>query len=314
MMVAADERGHHSCGSGMLDAVVCALAAGAPARDPEILAETGGSALVDGGGCLGGHAGAFCMRLAIKKAAESGVGCVSCRNSGSFGFAGFYSLMAAEAGCVGLCAGNAPPSVVPTRAAKPALGDNPFSCAALGDTSCASPFLFVGGAAAASRGEVQRRAREGLNLPRGWGLDASGAETRDPLEVLERGGLMPLGGDEERGGYKGYCLGVMAEVLCSCLSGGKAGPEMRLWRDQPPEEQADLSHFFLALDAKTLNPDFPSSLGRLAAKMRALPHAGPRVAVPRGTKKAKTAALHPGEVAYEPGTWRFAGSWARSSG
>lgn len=45
--------------------------------------------------------------------------------------------------------------------------------------------------------------RKGISIPNGWGADSNGKETNDPAKVLEGGGLLPLGGAEESGGYKG---------------------------------------------------------------------------------------------------------------
>ena len=43
-------------------------------------------------------------------------------------------------------------------------------------------------------------------MPKGWGADANGEETDDPEKVLNGGGLLPLGGAEESGGYKGQSI------------------------------------------------------------------------------------------------------------
>lgn len=45
--------------------------------------------------------------------------------------------------------------------------------------------------------------------------------------MLEGGGLLPLGGSEEQGGYKGYGLMFMVEILCGILSGSLFGPNIR---------------------------------------------------------------------------------------
>ena len=45
--------------------------------------------------------------------------------------------------------------------------------------------------------------RKDEKIPNGWGADKDGIETNVPGEVLRGGGLLPLGGSEETGGYKG---------------------------------------------------------------------------------------------------------------
>ena len=41
-----------------------------------------------------------------------------------------------------------------------------------------------------------------IPIPKGWGTNAKGQETTSPSEVVQEGGLMPLGGTEECAGYK----------------------------------------------------------------------------------------------------------------
>ena len=48
--------------------------------------------------------------------------------------------------------------------------------------------------------------RKGEEIPNGWGADKEGNETNNPSEVLSGGGLLPLGGSEISGGYKGLSI------------------------------------------------------------------------------------------------------------
>uniref|UniRef100_A0A915KTG8 Malate dehydrogenase n=1 Tax=Romanomermis culicivorax TaxID=13658 RepID=A0A915KTG8_ROMCU len=49
------------------------------------------------------------------------------------------------------------------------------------------------------------------------------------LEVIPNGGLLPLGGTEETGGYKGYGLGMLVEIFCGIMGGAHWGPHVRKW-------------------------------------------------------------------------------------
>ena len=51
--------------------------------------------------------------------------------------------------------------------------------------------------------------------------------------MLKEGGLLFLGGSEESGGYKGYGLSMMVEVLGGILGGGSFGNNIRRWQDDP---------------------------------------------------------------------------------
>ena len=72
-------------------------------------------------------------------------------------------------------------------------------------------------------GKVEVNRRKGTDIPTGWAVDRNGASTNDAEECFVYGGLLPLGGLEENGGYKGFGLGLMVEILCGGLSGSKVG-------------------------------------------------------------------------------------------
>ncbi|NIV28644.1 MAG: Ldh family oxidoreductase, partial [Anaerolineae bacterium] len=67
------------------------------------------------------------MRMAMDKARRYGLGAVSVRNGTHYGIAGYYPLMAAQEGMIGLSVTNARPSQVPTFGAEPMLGTNPIA-------------------------------------------------------------------------------------------------------------------------------------------------------------------------------------------
>ena len=74
--------------------------------------------------------------------------------------------------------------------------------------------------------------RKGEPIPKGWAVDKEGQISDDPVEVLDHdGGLLYLGGAEETGGYKGYGLAMMVEVLGGILGGGPFGKNIRRWKN-----------------------------------------------------------------------------------
>jgi hypothetical protein len=80
-----------------------------PSREaarPSIIKETPVSALVDGDDGLGHVPARFGMQVAIDKAKRSGMAIVAVRNSAHFGATGYYTLMAANEGLIGMaCTG-----------------------------------------------------------------------------------------------------------------------------------------------------------------------------------------------------------------
>ena len=104
---------------------------------------------------------------------------------------------------------------------------------------------------------------EGRPIPEGWGVDAQGRPTTDPAAVHAG---VPLGG------YKGYALAVLVEILCGILPGaGVTHGVGKLYGD--PGEPQDVGHFHLAMDPeRTVGRDrFATLLAGLLAELVAGP-------------------------------------------
>ncbi|VDM63763.1 unnamed protein product [Angiostrongylus costaricensis] len=87
--------------------------------------------------------------------------------------------------------------------------------------------------------------RRGEKVPETWGVDKSGRVSTNPEAILNGGGLLPLGGSEVTGGYKGYGLGALVEIFCGILAGSHWGPHIRKWMSASVE--ADLVSSFFEL-------------------------------------------------------------------
>jgi LDH2 family malate/lactate/ureidoglycolate dehydrogenase len=212
---------------------------------PEIVRETPVSALVDGGGGLGHVPGHFAMSAAVRKARSVGVGITVVKHSAHFGAAGYYSLMAARAGLVGMsCTSASGIQVAPTFGKQARLGTDPWSFAA--PSADGVPFLLDMATTTVAAGRIRNKANEGLPTPDGWLLDANGRPSNDPLVAKQKGGfLTSLGGSPENSSYKGYGLAVMVNILASCLSGATLITDP-LHTKKPVG--MDIGHFFMAID------------------------------------------------------------------
>src|SRR5271155_4154403 len=85
------------------------------AARPRVLRGTPVSALVDGDGGLGHVPARFAMQVAIDKAKQAGMAITAVRNSAHFGATGYYTLMAAKEGLIGMaCTGASSIQVAPT--------------------------------------------------------------------------------------------------------------------------------------------------------------------------------------------------------
>ena len=212
---------------------------------PKVTRETPVSALVDGDGGLGHVPARMAMELAIGRARGIGIGAVCVHNSAHFGACGFYASMAAEAGLIGMVATSASGiQVAPTGGKQARLGTDPWSFAAPAREG--APFLLDMATTTVAAGKIRNKANEGLPCPPGWLLTKQGQPSTDPLEATQKGGTMtPLGGMRESGGYKGYGLSAMVNILASCLSGATLITDPQ--HTKKPKGM-DIGHFFLALN------------------------------------------------------------------
>ena len=235
---------------------------------PRIISETPVSAVVDGGGGLGHVPAHFAMSAAIEKAKTVGMAATVVRASAHFGAAGFYTLMAANAGLVGMaCTSASGIQVAPTFGKQARLGTDPWSFAA--PSADGVPFLLDMATTTVAAGRIRNKANENLPTPDGWVLDSDGQPSNDPLVAKQKGGsLTSLGGSPENSSYKGYGLSVMVNILGSCLSGAT------LITDPEHTKKSigmDIGHFFMAIDPAVFRGagDFEADVATFLSELRA---------------------------------------------
>jgi len=251
VLVASDARGIESHGVARLPQYVRLIDAGVldAAATPTIEREGTTTALVDGNNGMGQVAGDVAMRRAIAKARDHDVGLVAVRNSNHFGIAGYYAMLALDHDLIGLALTNSSPLVAPTGGRRAMVGTNPIAVAV--PTGDDQPFVLDMATSTVPIGRLEVYGRKGLALQRGWAIDAAGEETVDAA-AGRAGALLPLGGAAETGGYKGYGLGMLVDLLTGVLGGGLYGPLISgLWDATAP---SDLGHFFLALNPSAFGP------------------------------------------------------------
>jgi LDH2 family malate/lactate/ureidoglycolate dehydrogenase len=157
--------------------------------------ETPLSARVNGDAGLGLAAACWGMRLAIRKATAMGVGLVSMRNSQHLGAAGYYAHLATRHDLIGFCTtgylfaqGN-DTGVLPLFGRRPMLSTNPL-CIAF-PCGVEPPFVLNMATSVVPVNRVELIKDLGGTIPLGWGVDADGQPTTDPLALRS---LLPLGG------------------------------------------------------------------------------------------------------------------------
>ena len=75
-----------------------------------------------------------------------------------------------------------------------------------------------------ANGKLEVLQRKGEDAPLGWAQDKDGNPTTDAFALRKGGSMLPLGGDREHGGHKGYCMGAMVDIFSAVLSGANYGP------------------------------------------------------------------------------------------
>lgn len=196
----------------------------------------------DGGNGLGMVVGYRAMKACLSRAREFGSAFLSVSRSNHFGIAGYYSSMALEWNMIGIALSNASPRVVPTGGTTGILGTNPISVAITREGS--PPFILDMSTSVVSSGKLDVAVRKGEEIPNGWVypsvkpfLDSDGVV---PMSVLQ----YPLGGERKTGGYKGYGLALMVDILCGVLSGAHFGSGLASSKIQT---EANIGHFFGAM-------------------------------------------------------------------
>lgn len=271
ILVASDLRGIASHGTARLPQYVKLIEAGVvdAAGRPSKHRGRPGLARWDGHNGWGHHAGRVAMDDAIERAMTLGIAASVVHHTNHYGIAGWYAMRAAEGGLIGISLTNTSPLVAPTRARIPMLGTNPIAVAAP-----AGRFGMVVLDMATStipRGRIEVAARRGEPLLAGWAIGPDGAPALTPDDALA-GALQPLGGAEETGGYKGYGLSLIVEVLTGILGSAAFGPNIvGLFST---EAKSDLGQFHLALDPEAVDSaegGFEARLERLVGQLAEAP-------------------------------------------
>lgn len=230
VLVEADARGHASHGVARIRMYDGELRKGQVAPDgrPEVVHETPISLVIDAHSAPGFPVSDQAMRRTIEKAKQSGTCMTVVRESCHFGMAGWWAEMAADEGLIGCASTNTLRSGIPFFGRERLLGTNPV-CISI-PIGRRPHFTLDMATSTVAFGKIEVAARRGGVMPLGWAVDIDGENTTDARAIAENnrfdespyGGQLYLGGaTEEQGGYKGYGLALLVELLTAGLSLGK---------------------------------------------------------------------------------------------
>jgi LDH2 family malate/lactate/ureidoglycolate dehydrogenase len=233
---------------------------------PKVISEATSSALIDAQHGIGQVAAMQAMQLAIAKARDSGLAAVSVKNSNHFGACGFYAMRALDHGMIGLAMTNAGPTMAPTGAKEGRLGNNAWAVAI--PTGDSPPLVLDMATGAAAWGKIFVAQQEHRKIPIIWALDKHGVPTDDPNAAADGGLIQPFGG------YKGYGISMLIDILTGVLSGGGFSTQVKTLYQQL-ESPAQVAHLCAALRVEAFMPlaEFRIRMDALIALMRSAPRA-----------------------------------------
>jgi len=246
LLVMADLFGLTTHGMSRLESYGDRLRIGGINPKPTIAVQRVANAVVkvDGDNGLGPVVGVRTLRATMEVAREHGVAIGFARGSNHFGPISPYLHEAAEAGFASLVCSNATTTIAPWGGSDARLGNNPMGFGAPGPDG--NHFMLDMAISVAARAKIRSALRDGKLIPETWATDAKGNPTTDPAKALD-GFLQPMGG------YKGYGLALMVDLLAGVMSDAAYLTHVKSWVDAPDEPQ-NLGHFFLLMDTKVLGP------------------------------------------------------------
>lgn len=269
ILISSDLRGIESHGfARFADFYIGRAKDGRLNRTPNIriVSEALSAATIDGDNALGFVPATQAMRLAMDKAAQTGIGMVAVRNSTHYGPAGPYAMMALEREMIGISLTTGGNGVVPPGGSKRTYGLNALAFAA----PCRppeAPFVLDMATSVVAAGKFEIARRRQKPVPEGWAIDSEGFPITDPNGYYTTGGgggILPLGGAIETGAWKGFGLGMMVDILTGVLSGGHSSAEL---------QTREANHFFgaMRIDAFTPVDEFYDQMASMKAKLRESP-------------------------------------------
>jgi LDH2 family malate/lactate/ureidoglycolate dehydrogenase len=264
VLVEADLRGVESHGSTRVAGYASMIRRGLlnPRPDVRVLKDRPSMAMLEGDRAFGIVVARRAMQLAMDKARVTDIACVTVKNVTHTGLVGFYPMMAARAGLIGLAMNNGPRILPPFGGRTPTYATNPFAAAfPAGERD---PIVLDMATSVVAGGKLRLAAKKGAPIPPDWALDREGVPTTDPDEAIHHGFM------QWAGGYKGFGLATVVEILGGVLSGGLFGtdvPAMKSFGAEPLTTSA----FYLAINPEHFMPleDFRARIDRLVDMVKA---------------------------------------------
>ncbi len=199
------------------------------------------------------------LDLAVEAAKDVGVCGFAIEHSHTCTSLGYFTERLAQHGLLAIGTTNATPRVAPPGGSSAVLGTNPIAMS-VPDGNGGISFQFDFATSAVALGTILVASKKNEPIPLGWAVDADGQPTTDANEAL-------AGSLQSAGGYKGYGIGLLVEVLAAALTGGNLSVDVPPLKT-PEGAPHDLGQFYLLIDPGAFSgPVFLERVEALAASI-----------------------------------------------
>jgi LDH2 family malate/lactate/ureidoglycolate dehydrogenase len=201
--------------------------------------------LVEGNDGFGHYLGSLAMSKAIEIAEQCGIGMVGVRRSNHFGANAYYVQMAAEHSKIGLAFTNGFPRTAPHGGITEALGTNPLGFGA--PMRNKNSVLVDFSTSAVSGAMIRQAIVENQEIDKGVliGEDGNFIVASQEAKTHDEGVILPFGG------AKGFCLGLMVEILSGVITDSGISHEVgSVYKNF--EQASNVGHLFMAIDVSKI--------------------------------------------------------------
>ncbi|THB73531.1 MAG: ureidoglycolate dehydrogenase [Desulfobulbaceae bacterium] len=241
VLVHADLRGVRSHGVIRTEHYVTRLKAGSLNSDPEFTVKQvkSGAMILNADAGMGHVACCVAMDKAVEMAKETGIAMVGVENGSHCGALSYFVLRAVASDMIGLAITHTDKCVAPFGGAQPFFGTNPIAFGFPAEKH--DPVILDMATSNTAFGNILHAKEQGKSIPNDWGIDGNGSPTTNPDEVEA---MIPFGG------YKGYGLALVIDVLSGVLMGAKYGPHITaMYGDY--DKPRELASLMIAIDPGT---------------------------------------------------------------
>ena len=262
----AEGKGNKICGLYYVESYCLQLETGRVngVVEPIITNNKPGTVRVDGRFGFAQSAFSAGFNKAIEVARDNGICSYSIEHTHTCTSLGYFTEQIARSGMLAIGATNASAVVAPPNGTAPVLGTNPIAMA-VPDGEGGVAFQFDFSTSAIALGKITMAATANEPIPLGWAVDKEGNPTTNAKDALE-GSLLSAGG------YKGYGLGLLAEILAGALTGSRLSVEVPPLKT-PEGEPHDLGQFYVIIDVEAYDKSFLQRVEKLADVIESQPDA-----------------------------------------